>query len=906
MSDKGKTRRSSASGSSGSATKQKLQSRTSVDGKADPYDFNKSGDDHPEPLKNLTVERSSFGNVKYSKSAPSTNNTRYPNVEKIAERRLNQSGGDISLMPKPASRPESLSSLNTSGGFKIGMDAESLKGRRKRTEDLNSSTNSFNVSVKSPSVDAFTPKEKKTPGRKRKASVEGSSIAITPSSLNTSDVSTSSKRNRQHLAYDKNLPSALKVASHDNCYKVPEISALEQLNVDTQNDEYQIISAGARVMALWGTDYYAAYVCGRDGLGRYYVLFAEDNLKRPIPPSGVIPIAKLEPDIQVSFITQIDGDEIGKSGVISKQPSQQDPSEWADGTFEITTDDDTGKSIHSVYWSKIYLTKDQGSAFQIKKVNISGIETENIVTESRSTRRGRTTLDTSQTSSQLQNHTTATPKAAGIPKLVSTPKAAGTPKVVATPKPTGTPKVEATPKMVPPNLSAKAKTPQSVKIKTPLTMVEKPPQVTPQNAKTPVNVTSHDISTIPETPKSESQLSETSMLVSELPEVSTTTSESKSPEKATKIDESENKFQESPKGLETPTTPKKNTRKSAKGMQSELPEDNASPSLLPRTEVSPAKAKPDEEFEPEPEPEIEPEPEPEPEVEKNDAIEEDNEEPQEPTDNGVNHHLHALDGETKEDEEMNSGHELSASPKESDFEPAIPKIFDGYKFVLTSAPRANKKTDFNKRDYRQKIEERGGKIIDDFKKLEDGEKAFLIADTYYRTHKYLFALSLSVPCVGQKWVMECVEQNEFIPYEEYLLPAGESSLSPGVIKGWKSLKGTLLCGKTVMVYSNAPPLNEEHIVGFIDIWSPIAKNLGASLVKPLVNGGPISDKLRFFDLTKVDVLLTDSECEKGVADKVEAQGGLVVSSEWIIHAIITGELPDINASRRFRYDDGVA
>lgn len=55
MSDKGKTRRSSASGSSGSATKQKLQSRTSVDGKADPYDFNKSGDDHPEPLKNLTV-----------------------------------------------------------------------------------------------------------------------------------------------------------------------------------------------------------------------------------------------------------------------------------------------------------------------------------------------------------------------------------------------------------------------------------------------------------------------------------------------------------------------------------------------------------------------------------------------------------------------------------------------------------------------------------------------------------------------------------------------------------------------------------------------------------------------------------------------------------------------------------
>ena len=46
------------------------------------------------------------------------------------------------------------------------------------------------------------------------------------------------------------------MASHDNCYKVPEISAL------AQNDEYPMILAEARVMALWGTDYYAAYVCG--------------------------------------------------------------------------------------------------------------------------------------------------------------------------------------------------------------------------------------------------------------------------------------------------------------------------------------------------------------------------------------------------------------------------------------------------------------------------------------------------------------------------------------------------------------------------------------------------------------------------------------------------------------------
>jgi len=67
-------------------------------------------------------------------------------------------------------------------------------------------------------------------------------------------------------------------------------------------------------------------------------------------------------------------------------------------------------------------------------------------------------------------------------------------------------------------------------------------------------------------------------------------------------------------------------------------------------------------------------------------------------------------------------------------------------------------SDFNKRDYRTKIEERGGIVMEDFSTLQEGEHAFLIADTFYRTHKYLCALSLSIPCLSYLWIQECVSK----------------------------------------------------------------------------------------------------------------------------------------------------
>jgi hypothetical protein len=50
------------------------------------------------------------------------------------------------------------------------------------------------------------------------------------------------------------------------------------------------------------------------------------------------------------------------------------------------------------------------------------------------------------------------------------------------------------------------------------------------------------------------------------------------------------------------------------------------------------------------------------------------------------------------------------------------------------------------------------------------------------------------------------------------------------------------------------------------------------------------------------MLLSDATCEKAIADRVEAEGGIAVSSEWVIQAIVAGELPDVNESERFRFD----
>uniref|UniRef100_A0A915HJP8 BRCT domain-containing protein n=1 Tax=Romanomermis culicivorax TaxID=13658 RepID=A0A915HJP8_ROMCU len=123
-------------------------------------------------------------------------------------------------------------------------------------------------------------------------------------------------------------------------------------------------------------------------------------------------------------------------------------------------------------------------------------------------------------------------------------------------------------------------------------------------------------------------------------------------------------------------------------------------------------------------------------------------------------------------------------------------IFKGMRFVLTSATRpkdSQSSTDdavippimpFVKRRVREMIEERQGEVYDDFHQMEgeDTSNCYLVADQFYRTHKYLSALVRAVPCVSHMWIFECCKENQFLHPTIFMLPAGRSLENNQVMK----------------------------------------------------------------------------------------------------------------------------
>ncbi|KAK2756491.1 hypothetical protein FQN54_005384 [Arachnomyces sp. PD_36] len=60
--------------------------------------------------------------------------------------------------------------------------------------------------------------------------------------------------------------------------------------------------------------------------------------------------------------------------------------------------------------------------------------------------------------------------------------------------------------------------------------------------------------------------------------------------------------------------------------------------------------------------------------------------------------------------------------------------------------------------------------------------AALIADQHSRRAKYMQALALNIPCLSGRWIEDCIERDEILQWEHYLLPAGESKLLHGAIR----------------------------------------------------------------------------------------------------------------------------
>ncbi len=58
----------------------------------------------------------------------------------------------------------------------------------------------------------------------------------------------------------------------------------------------------------------------------------------------------------------------------------------------------------------------------------------------------------------------------------------------------------------------------------------------------------------------------------------------------------------------------------------------------------------------------------------------------------------------------------------------------------------------------------------------------LLADKHCRMAKYIQALALGIPCLATRWVQDCVAKQCLLPWQPYLLAAGDSSFLGGAVR----------------------------------------------------------------------------------------------------------------------------
>ncbi|KAL9598671.1 MAG: hypothetical protein Q9219_004340 [cf. Caloplaca sp. 3 TL-2023] len=58
----------------------------------------------------------------------------------------------------------------------------------------------------------------------------------------------------------------------------------------------------------------------------------------------------------------------------------------------------------------------------------------------------------------------------------------------------------------------------------------------------------------------------------------------------------------------------------------------------------------------------------------------------------------------------------------------------------------------------------------------------LLADKHSRTSKYIQALALGIPCLSSRWIVDCISKQKILPWDAYLLAAGEPAMLEGAVR----------------------------------------------------------------------------------------------------------------------------
>ncbi|XP_053276471.1 TP53-binding protein 1 [Pleuronectes platessa] len=229
-------------------------------------------------------------------------------------------------------------------------------------------------------------------------------------------------------------------------------------------------------------------------------------------------------------------------------------------------------------------------------------------------------------------------------------------------------------------------------------------------------------------------------------------------------------------------------------------------------------------------------------------------------------------------------------------------LFMGFAFMLTASSESDRLTNqlteeeeeegeatspFNKAYTESQLQAGGGFILPDFneEQCKAAYQSLLIADQHCRTRKYLLCLASGVPCVSHVWVRDCCKENKLLNYRNYLLPAGVGP--DATVVEWHPRCSPFRSLRLLLVF-------EEPA----ELWAQLVTMGGASSVRQLQGDEDGSD----VPAGKYDAVVTDHACPPLVEKSVTSQDVPLVSPEWLIQSLISGERLGFHSRPQYRHD----
>ncbi|XP_053319741.1 TP53-binding protein 1 [Spea bombifrons] len=241
-------------------------------------------------------------------------------------------------------------------------------------------------------------------------------------------------------------------------------------------------------------------------------------------------------------------------------------------------------------------------------------------------------------------------------------------------------------------------------------------------------------------------------------------------------------------------------------------------------------------------------------------------------------------------------------------------LFLGYAFLLTKATSSDKlnnrvksqeipsisseedeeyieSTPYDRRYTEAQLRAGGGYVLDNFNEAQCNAayQCLLIADQHCRTRKYFLCLAGGVPCVSHTWVRESCHANELLNFRDYLLPAGYSLQEQRILE-WHDSRHPFKDVRFLVVSD----LKEN----FLEMWTEILMTGGAASAKQHNS----SDTNKDVALGIFDVVVTDRSCPESILKCAQALDLPVVSQEWIIQCLITGEKLGYQTHPKYKHD----